>query len=244
MNPQPEVTSGTQASGTTEATKAADFEPATPAVVPGGTTTGQVAIAGTTIDYVTVTPAGFALGDNVPVMLAFPPGGQDLELTLRIVHNTYEAEAVARGWVVVSPAAPDRGLFFRESADLVPGLMAWIETWVEAEGGAPHVVGVANGGLSAFTVAVGDPDSVQSLLVFPGFPRDDASDGLEALAAVPVRMFVGETDVGWVGRMQDTLATLEAAGGDVTLEIIAGEGHIITSLSSGERIFDELDALR
>ena len=226
----------------------ADTEPsdAGPAIVPGQLATGVLTLDGQTIDYVTVTPAGFNPGDTAPVMLAFPPGGQDPGVTESVVENSYRAEALARGWVVVSPAAPRGGSnWFGGSEALVPDLMDWIEGWVTPEGGGLHIAGVSNGGISTFRAAGENPDRVRSIVVFPGFPRSDADkNALEDLTNVPVTMFVGGEDTTWITPMEDAEAELIALGGDVELEIFPGEGHIIDSLSDGVRIFDEMDAAR
>ncbi len=203
-------------------------------------------IDGAQVDYVTITPDGFEPGDTAPVLLAFAPGDQSIGTTRSVAQDTYLREATERGWVVFSPAAPVGGdLWYQESRLLVSSLLDWIETWAVPEGGAVHVAGISNGGLSTFAAAALTPDRVQSLLTFPGFPRgDEAQDALPALVDVPVRMFVGETDDGWVEPMQRAADTLDELGGDVTLEIMAGEGHVIGALSDGTRIFDELDAIR
>ena len=216
-----------------------------PAVTPGGLAVGELSIDGTIVSYVTVVPDGFEAGGTAPVLVAFPPGGQDLALTRAIVEGTYLSEAVTRGWVVVSPAAPEGQLYFNGSEALVPALLDWIESWVTLSGGRLHLAGISNGGISAFRVAGQNPDRFQSILVFPGFPSSDADrEALADLAGVPVRIFVGEQDTGWIGSMEQTRATLADLGGDVTLEIVPDEGHVIRSLSDGVRIFDELDALR
>jgi pimeloyl-ACP methyl ester carboxylesterase len=214
-------------------------------VVAGGFGEGQVIIDGTPVDYVTVVPEGFEVGDEAPVLLAFPPGGQSLGLTRSLVENTYLGEAVARGWVVVSPAAPGGQLFFQGSEALVPGLMDWIETWVTPENRQIHLAGVSNGGLSAFRIAGQQPDRVASVIAFPGHPLSDEDvAALAKLTDIPVRMFAGETDTGWVVPMQDTEAALNDLGGNVTLFVFPEEGHIIGALSNGVQIFDELDSAR
>jgi pimeloyl-ACP methyl ester carboxylesterase len=216
-----------------------------PAIVIGGVGSGTVTIDGTDIDYVTVVPDGFEIGDAAPVLLAFPPGVQDFAITRTLVDNTYRNEALTRGWVVVSPAAPGGTKFFDGSEALVPGLLDWIDSWVTPENGKPHVAGVSNGGLSSFRVAAQNPDRFRSVLVFPGFPSSEEDQAaLGDLVDVPVRMFAGENDPGWVAPMQETVATLTELGADATLEIFPGEGHIIGALSDGVQIFDELDALR
>ena len=248
---------GSDDSATTEATDSApvattaepadiDQPDAGPAIAAGELATGVLTIDEQTVDYVTVTPAGFEPGDTAPVMLAFPPGGQDPGVTESVVANTYRAEALARGWVVVSPAAPRGGPnWFGGSEALVPELMNWIEGWVTPEGGGFHIAGMSNGGISTFRVAGENPDRVRSLTVFPGFPRSDADRAaLEGLTSVPVTMFVGGEDTTWISPMEEAEATLISLGGDVELEIFPGEGHIIGSLSDGVRIFDEMDAAR
>ncbi|MBV1894663.1 MAG: hypothetical protein KUG57_11480, partial [Ilumatobacteraceae bacterium] len=64
------------------------------------------------------------------------------------------------------------------------------------------------------------------------------------LTEIPVRMFAGGEDTGWVVPMEETAAELEELGGDVELEIFPGEGHIVGALRDGVRVFDELDSSR
>ena len=94
-------------------------------------------------------------------------------------------------------------------------------------------------------LAANDPGGYRSIVVFPGFARSaEDQAALDELTAVPIRMFVGGDDLGWIEPMHTTVNRLNESGGDATLEVFAGEGHIIGSLRDGTRIFDELDALR
>jgi pimeloyl-ACP methyl ester carboxylesterase len=221
--------------------RAPDVEPT---IIPGTAASGQISIEGTTLDYVVVTPEGFRTGDTAPILLTFPPGGQDIGLTRSIVAGTFESEALTRGWVVISPAAPGGQLFFNGSETLVPPLLDWIESWVTPTGGKFHLAGISNGGISAFRVAGQNPQRFASVVVFPGFPRTDADvANLAELADTPIRMFVGGNDPGWITPMQDSATALAELGGDVVLEIAPDEGHILGSLSDGVRIFDELEAI-
>jgi pimeloyl-ACP methyl ester carboxylesterase len=234
--------SGSAAAATETAVVAAS---GAPAVSPGAIAIGAVDIGDTTIDYVTAVPDDFAVGSSAPVLLAFPPGGQDLGLARRLVESTYAAEAARLGWVVLSPAAPDGVTFFNGSEDVLPGLVDWLRSWVEPEGGAPHVAGVSNGGISAFRYAAGNPDEVRSIVTFPGFARsEDDVDGLAQLVDVPIRMFVGETDSSWVNAGENTLAAAQAAGIDSELTVFPGEGHIMTSTADGVLIFEQLESFR
>jgi len=216
-----------------------------PELKPGDMASGTVEIDGVEIDYVAVTPAGFESGDTTPVLLVLPPGSQDLQLTIRFMAGTYLTEAVARGWVVVSPAAPDGVRYFDGSESLLPGFMEWVATWVQPEGGGFHLTGASNGGLSAFRIAGLEPQRFRSLIVFPGFPYTDAdADRLGRLAELPIRMYVGGDDVQWIDPMADAEMRLSELGADVVLEVFEGEGHTIDSLGDGVRLFDELDAVR
>ena len=216
-----------------------------PAIEVGAVSSGSVDIDGVTIEYIASTPGGFEVGDEAPLLLAFPPGGQDYNVTRSLVQNTYSPEAQRLGWVVVSPVAPDGQLFFNGSETLVPGFLDWVETWVAPEGGAPHVAGVSNGGISTFRYGALNPDRAQSLIAFPGFPRSDEDEAaLADLTGVPVRIFVGGDDTGWIPPAESAVETLNELGGDAELTVFAGEGHVMASTRDGTLIFEQLESFR
>ena len=216
-----------------------------PVLAPGAVTTGVVEIDGTSVDYAVNVPDGFAVGETAPLLLAFPPGGQSLDLATSVVESTYSGEAERLGWVVISPAAPGGERFFDGSEALVPGLLDWVETWVTPEGGAPHVIGPSNGGISSFRYAIGNPDRVQSVLVFPGFPRGDADRAaLGAIADIPIRLYAGETDTTWVENAETTQQALEELNADVELTVFDGEGHVPASTRDGVLLFEQLESFR
>ncbi len=216
-----------------------------PALEAGGTSVGSVEIDGTEIEYVTSVPDGFTVGDEAPLLLAFPPGGQDLGLTQSLVEGTYAPEAQRLGWVVISPAAPAGVKYFDGSEALVPGFLNWVETWVAPEGGAPHVAGVSNGGISSFRYAAQNPDRVRSIISFPGFPRSSGDqEALPDLVGVPIRMYVGEADTSWIPPAEEAVASFTDAGGDIELTIFPGEGHVMASTRDGTVIFEQLEAFR
>jgi hypothetical protein len=216
-----------------------------PVISSGPVATGSVEIDGVVIDYATSVPDGFTVGSEAPVLLAFPPGGQDLGLTRTIVKNTYAPEAKRLGWVVVSPAAPNGELYFQGSEALIPGFLDWVESWVTPEGGIPHVAGISNGGISSFRFAAENPDRVQSIVTFPGFPRsDDDKAALEQLTDVPIRMFVGGIDADWIPPAEETVATFSELGGDIELTIFDREGHVMRSTSDGVLVFEQLEGFR
>lgn len=212
----------------------------------GGTTERTFTAAdGTEITYVLVVPPGVAPGQPTKVLLAFPPGGQDLDLTRRIVADRWHDEAVARGWVVVSPAAPDTGLYYTDaSAALVPELLDAVAASYPPEGGRFDLAGVSNGGLSAFKVALANPERFRSLVTFPGNSPDGGTDpDLAKLKGLGVALFVGGDDAAWRAGSEDTEATLRQLGIPVELTVVEGEGHIIESLT-GTQLFDALERVR
>lgn len=216
-----------------------------PALSPGAVSTGEVEIDGTSLSYAVNVPDDFVVGDVAPLLLAFPGGSQSLDGVLAIMQGTYAAEAQRLGWVVVSPAAPDGVRFFDGSETLLPGFVDWIETWVVPEGGAPHVIGPSNGGISSFRYAIANPDRAQSVVVFPGFPRGDADRAaLGNIADIPVRLYAGETDTQWVENGETTFATLTELGGDVELTVFDGEAHFPESTRNGVVLFEELESFR
>jgi len=200
---------------------------------------------GTAIEYVLLVPEGRAPGEPGKVLLAFPPGGQDIDLAEHIVEERYRDAALDRGYVVVSPAAPSTGLFFTDaSAALVPELLDAIATEFPPEDGTFDLMGVSNGGLSAFAAAIAMPERFRSLVVFPGNSPDGGDDpALAALDGLGVAMFVGADDTGWLEAARATEATLEALGIVVELTEVPGEGHIIQSLT-GDDLFDALERVR
>jgi len=201
---------------------------------------------GTTVDYVLYVPPGRPEGTPGKVIFAFPPGGQDIDLAQRLVEDKYRAEALAREYVVFSPAAPSTGLFYTDgSAALVPELLDMAAAQYPPDGGRFDLVGVSNGGLSAFRAALEQPERFRSLVVFPGYSPDGAGDpNLAKLKGIGVAMFVGGDDDGWKDPSQRTKDILEQQGNTVELHVIPGQGHILGDALPGKDLFDALERVR
>jgi predicted esterase len=201
---------------------------------------------GTVINYVLVTPPSRVFGAPGRVLIAFPPGGQDLDTTQAVVRGKWQDEAIKRGWVVVSPAAPSTGdLYYTDaSSRLVPEFLDKIAKDYPPQGGRFDLAGVSNGGLSAFKVALSYPDRFRSLVVFPGYSQVGGDDpDLSKLKDIGVSMFVGGDDTGWREASELTEKTLKALGYKVELHVVNGSGHIIESLT-GADLFDAIDRVR
>jgi pimeloyl-ACP methyl ester carboxylesterase len=200
---------------------------------------------GTSIDWVLVVPPGRTKGTPGKVLFAFPPGGQDLDVTTKLVQTRWAPEALARGWVVASPAAPSSGLYYDDaSAKYVPELLDMVAKDYPPEGGKFDLGGVSNGGLSAFKAALSYPERFRSLTVFPGYSPDGGDDPkLSKIAKIGVAMFVGGDDSGWLQPSQQTQAALQKLGDKVELHVVPNEGHIIQSLTSKD-LFDAIERVR
>lgn len=197
---------------------------------------------GTSLEYGVVLPDNFVEGETYPVLLAFPPGPQTRAM-VAAGNGYWGAEAQVRGWVVVSPAAPDGTLFFQGSEQYLPEFVQRIEAIYPPEGGRLHVGGVSNGGISAFRIATMMPERFASITAVPGFPQTADFEQLDKLTHIPVTMYVGENDTSWVERMTATEAELQRLGGQVSLTVVPNEGHVIQSLT-GADLYDVLDSYR
>jgi pimeloyl-ACP methyl ester carboxylesterase len=200
---------------------------------------------GTVISYTLILPPNYVAGEPYPTLLALPPGSQTQGMVDAGLDSYWRAGALANGWVVVSPVAPQGELFFQGAERFLPEFLLRIATQYPPEGGKFHLSGVSNGGLSAFRIAGRNPDFFHSLLALPGYPitaEDQAN--LEQLTALPIALFVGQNDTGWIGPMRETAATLKNQGANVTLAMVPDEGHFIRSLIGGETLFVLLESFR
>ncbi len=216
--------------------------PARPTSIPSTYRFETVQLGSVTIEYAIVTPGGFYSQREYPILLALPPGEQTKEM-VEVGLNVYWAEeAKTRGWIVISPVAPDGVLFFQGSESLIPDFLARTAEIYHPIGDKYYLAGVSNGGISAFRLALNSPQLFRSLLVLPGFPQStEDKTNLVELVDIPVAMFVGEQDTAWLGAMQETETTLQAAGGNVTLNVLPGEGHILESVT-GEMLYEWMES--
>lgn len=198
---------------------------------------------GASLDYALFLPAGYDPERNYPVLLALPPGDQTRGMVDAGINGYWGHGPVDRDWIVISPAAPNGQLFFQGSEVLIPDFLEKIAAEYPPEGGKFHLAGISNGGISAFRLAVNQPEKFHSILVVPGFPRGEDSQKLNNLTDIPIAMFVGELDSSWREAMISTEEELSRLGISATLEIVPGEGHVIQGIG-GDRFFDLLESFR
>lgn len=201
--------------------------------------------AGVTISYTVVLPPDYSVDQPYPLLLALPPGSQTPNMVAAGLDSYWQAGALANGWVVVSPVAPDGQLYFQGAETYLPEFLDTIARRYPPEGDKFYLSGISNGGLSAFRIAGSHPERFHALLVLPGYPPTPAdAANLPALKELPVAMYVGANDSGWLRPMRETAAILNNQGGTVILEIVPDEGHFIRSLIGGEALFAQLESFR
>jgi len=184
------------------------------------------------------------VGTRYPVLLALPPGSQGQDEVDALLDKWWAPEATKRGWMVVSPVAPDGQLFFSGSSATLMELMDSVAATYPPEGGKFHLAGVSNGGLSAYRIALDAPERFASLLIAPGFPPDDADRAnLKRLVKIPVASYVGEHDSSWREASVRTVRELNRLGGRATLTVSPGEGHVLRKITA-RQLFDVLDKAR
>ena len=206
----------------------------------------SASIAGTKVSYKVVLPAGYDPAKTYPAILAFPPGGQDMEMVDATLNGNYRAEAERRGYIVVEPAAPNGVLFFEGSEKIFPAFITRILSDYRIADGKFNVAGNSNGGLSAFLIASHYPQYFVSVTGFPGFIDNPTAQQFGALSKLCIHMFAGALDSGWPEAMRDQSAKFRAAGYNVTFSLEAGQPHVIRTLTGAgaARLFDQFDAAR
>src|SRR5262249_6968675 len=65
-----------------------------------------------TLEYASVLPKNFDPAQEYPILLALPPGEQDKATTQAAMVSYWAAEGYRRGWIILSPVAPGKELFF------------------------------------------------------------------------------------------------------------------------------------
>ena len=196
---------------------------------------------GSRLLYALVLPDDFVADKTYPALLAMPPGPQTLQMVESGLLRFWGKQAAERGWIVVSPVAPEGKLFFRGSEIHIPQLLDHIQSKYNIEHNKFHMAGASNGGRSSFRIAGLYPERFLSITVLPGFPPNEEDvKRLGKLRGMPINMFAGGDDVRWVEKMNETKHILNELGIEVTTKIFTGEGHVPQSLE-GLVIMDLLD---
>ena len=200
-------------------------------------------VDGATLRFHVIEPAALDRKLAAPVLLALPPGAED-EAMVEAGLGLYWRALAESGWVVVSPAPRAEG-GERASAGDGARFVALLELVAERYttlGGRPHLAGISNGGRGAFHLAERMPERFLSMTCLPGMPPSETPN-FEALASLPITLFVGELDEPWVLAGKRAHEALEQRGGASRFVVVPGEGHVVSPKAAAP-IFAHFTELR
>ncbi|MFQ5491141.1 MAG: tetratricopeptide repeat protein [Phycisphaerae bacterium] len=198
---------------------------------------------GKLLDYYLALPPNYDETRNYPVLLAFPPGNQSRAAAQTGMTLFWGEQAAQRGWIVLSLIKPASGWMSDTGVGYMRELMEEMDGRFNVEGGKYYVAGCSGGGASSFHIAMALADRVHAVLGVPAYPDTDDDASLQRLKTLPVRMFCGGDDEGWLVSMKRSRQRLKATGVDATLTVYPGEGHVMQSLRGGG-FADILESLR
>lgn len=200
---------------------------------------------GTEVDFKVLEPDGFDNDDPRPAIFAFPGGRQTVDRLDTALERFWQAEAEARGYLVILPAAPGGKLFFREGERIFPEFLDEMLKAYDVKGGKFHLTGISNGGRSAFHIAAKYPQYFTSILALPGFLPQPSPEKYAALKDMCVVMIAGEKDNRWIEAEKAAAHGLSEAGGNPTRIVSPGDGHLPLIGYGGDgaaRLFDMIEA--
>lgn len=190
-----------------------------------------------TVNVALVRPREEGTGPH-PVIFALPWGSGSADLVEGFIQSYWLTEPAARGYYVVAPEV--RGSTLDATADeLIPAIFEWMESELSFDASKVALVGASNGGRGIFFAGVSQPDRFHALMGLPGL-YSGAPNDLLVLADKPIWFLVGELDASWRSGTDATIAALQSQGIDSQLDVIPGQGHVLSLSDSA--LLDWIDA--
>jgi poly(3-hydroxybutyrate) depolymerase len=204
-------------------------------------------VAGLTVQYKVVLPAGYDPAKTYPAVLVMGGGPQTMNTVDGTLNRNFRAEAEKRGYIIVAPAAPEGELFFESGARIFPEFLKAILTEYRVLDGRFHVAGPSNGGIAAFHVAALNPQYFVSVTAFPGYMWQPSQAKLQAISKLCAFYYVGENDdYMWHDEMKREAEFLRSKGAVARYTLEKGQPHRIETLAGAgaARLFDNFDEAR
>ena len=198
-------------------------------------------VAGVTVQYKVVLPAGYDAAKAYPAIIALGGGPQTMNTVDGVLNRNLRAEAEKRGYIVIAPAAPDGELFFESGARIFPEFLQAMLADYKIQDGKFHIAGPSNGGIAAFHVAAANPQYFLSVTAFPGYMWQPTNAKLMAISKMCVFMYVGENDdYMWHPEMKREAEFLRSKGTVARYTVEKGQPHRIETLAgvNASRLFD------
>lgn len=152
-------------------------------------------------------------------------GGSGEEGIARDVQGGVGQDLADRGYVVAVPVSPNARSFRGENNRLIPLLIETLKKDARVSKGKALLAGISNGGMSALEVAAAAPQEYAGVMAIPALvPR---GLNVSALAGMPIYLRIGDQDeAGWQDRLDETAATLRAAGAQVDAGLVFMSPHM------------------
>ncbi|HXD74189.1 MAG TPA: alpha/beta hydrolase-fold protein [Vicinamibacterales bacterium] len=201
-------------------------------------------VAGTTVQYKVVLPAGYDPAKSYPAILAFGGGPQTMNTVDAVLNRNLREQAEKRGYIVVGVAAPNGDLFFEEGDRIFPAFLKAILADYKIQDGKFHIAGPSNGGIAAFHVAARNPEYFISVTAFPGYMWEPNTAKLQAISKMCVFMYVGENDeYRWHGEMKREVEFLKSKGTVARYTEEKGQPHRMETLAGpgAARLFENFE---
>lgn len=202
--------------------------------------------ARTTVEYKVLLPPSYDASKPHPVVLVFTGGAQGLQAAENTIRADWQDEAEKRGYVVISPAAPDGELFFQEGDRVFPAFLDMIRKDYRPAGKI-HIAGHSNGGLSAFHIAAKYPQYFSTVTGYPGLYEDNPeADYPASLKGLCLYMHAGDRDAEWRSAMAQQSSALAAEGFRIRFTVEPNSAHRLKAAELGlsKRLFDEIESCR
>lgn len=202
--------------------------------------------AGTEVEYKVLLPPAFDAAKPHPVVLVFTGGGQSIQAAQGSIETDWKTEAEKRGYVVISPGAPDGQLFFQEGDRVFPAFLDMIRKDYRVAGKI-HIAGHSNGGLSAFHIAAKYPSYFSTVTGYPGLYQDNPeADWPAGLKGMCLFMHAGELDPEWRNAMEQEAKQMSAQGYRIKFTVEPRQTHRLKAadIDLSRRLFDEIESCK
>jgi poly(3-hydroxybutyrate) depolymerase len=202
--------------------------------------------ARTTVEYRVLLPPGFDASKPHPVALVFTGGAQGIQAAESTLKADWQGEAEKRGYVVISPAAPDGELFFEEGDRVFPAFLEMVRKDYKVAGKI-HIAGHSNGGLSAFHIAAKYPQYFSTVTGYPGLYQDNPeADYPAALKGLCLYMHAGDMDPSWRDAMAAEAKAMSSEGFRIKFTVEPNSTHRLKAAELGlsKRLFDEIESCK
>ncbi len=149
-----------------------------------------------------------------PAIIYFTGGDQREKYAKDSMYLHLSEEAVKRGYIFISPAAPCRGCTFSYGGGerYFPALFELLSKQLPVKDDKFHLMGFSNGGRSSLHLASLYPDWIASITTFPGALENPSKEALAALTQLCISMHVGREDRSFVRKQRSVVNRMKKFG--------------------------------